>query len=120
MPNLARAALTSWMLLSFAVLPFVSGCGAPKCYPVKGQVLLFGVGFLPEGEVRFQPVSKPDLIATGRIQKDGTFSLATPSQSFDDLLATPDSISEAATQPDTDFLGQQMAPIPAVSNDIAG
>jgi hypothetical protein len=48
------------------------------------------------------------------------FSLATPSQSFDDLLATPDSISEAATQPDTDFLGQQMAPIPAVSNDIAG
>ena len=48
------------------------------------------------------------------------FSLATPSQSFDNLLATPDSISEAATQPDTDFLGQQMAPIPAVSNDIAG
>jgi len=48
------------------------------------------------------------------------FSLATPSQSFDDLLATPDSISEAATQPDTDFLGPQMAPIPAVSNDIAG
>lgn len=48
------------------------------------------------------------------------FSLATPAQSFDDFLATPDSISEAATQPDTDFLGQQMAPIPAVSNDIAG
>jgi len=48
------------------------------------------------------------------------FSLATPSQSFDDFLATPDSISEAATQPDTDFLGQQLAPIPAMSNDIAG
>jgi hypothetical protein len=46
---------------------------------VKGQVLLFGVGFLTEGEVRFQPVSKPDLIATGRIQKDGSFSLSTPS-----------------------------------------
>ena len=78
MPNLSHAALTPWMLLSFAVLPFVSGCGAPKFYPVKGQVLLFGVGFLPEGEVRFQPVSKPDLIATGRIGKDGSFSLATP------------------------------------------
>ena len=78
MPNLSRAALTPWMLLGFAVLPFVCGCGAPKFYPVKGQVLLFGVGFLPEGEVRFQPVSKPDLIATGRIQKDGTFSLTTP------------------------------------------
>ena len=78
MPNLSRAALTPWMLLGFAVLPFVCGCGAPKFYPVKGQVLLFGVGFLPEGEVRFQPVSKPDLIATGRIQKDGSFSLATP------------------------------------------
>ena len=45
---------------------------------MKGQVLLFGVGFLPEGEVRFQSVSKPDLIATGRIGKDGSFSLATP------------------------------------------
>ena len=79
MPNLSRAALTPWMLLGFAVLPFVCGCGAPKFYPVKGQVLLFGVGLLTEGEVRFRPVSKPDLIATGRIQKDGSFSLTTPS-----------------------------------------
>src|SRR5215472_3960424 len=78
MPNLSHAAFTLRMLVSFAILAFVSGCRAPKFYPVKGQVLLFGVGFLPEGEVRFQPVSKPDLIATGRIQKDGSFSLATP------------------------------------------
>jgi hypothetical protein len=48
------------------------------------------------------------------------FSLATPSQSFDDLIAPSDSISETASQPDTDFLGQQMAPISPVSYDIAG
>ena len=78
MPNLSRAMFTPWMLISFAALPLLSGCGAPKFYPVRGQVILFGVGPLIEGEVRFQPVSKPDLIATGRIQKDGTFSLTTP------------------------------------------
>ena len=79
MPNLSRAVFTRWMVISFAVLPWLSGCGAPKFYPVKGLVILFGVGPLTEGEVRFRPVSKPDLIATGRIQKDGSFSLTTPS-----------------------------------------
>jgi hypothetical protein len=79
MPNFSRAAFKPWMLLGFAALPLLSGCGPPKFYPVRGQVLLFGVGLLTDGEVRFQPVSKPDLIATGRIQKDGRFSLATPS-----------------------------------------
>ena len=86
MPNLSRAAFTPWMLISFAALPLLSGCGAPKFYPVKGQVLLFGVGLLTEGEVRFRPVSKPDLIATGRIQKDGTFSLTTPAQAGQGVL----------------------------------
>ena len=78
MPNLSRAAFTPWVLVSFAALPLLSGCGAPKFYPVRGQVILFGVGLLTEGEIRFQPVSEPDLIATGRIQKDGSFSLTTP------------------------------------------
>ena len=79
MPNLPRAAFAPWLLISFAVLFFLGGCGAPKFYPVRGRVILFGVGLLTEGEVRFQPASNPDLIATGRIQKDGSFSLATPS-----------------------------------------
>jgi hypothetical protein len=79
MPNLCRAAFTPWMLVSLAGLPLLAGCGAPKFYPVRGQVILFGVGLLNEGEIRFQPVSKPELVATGRIQKDGSFSLATPS-----------------------------------------
>ena len=48
------------------------------------------------------------------------FSLATPSQSFDDLMAPSDSISETASQSDTNFLGQQTAPISTVSYDIAG
>ena len=48
------------------------------------------------------------------------FSVAAPSQSFDDILANSDSISETAAQPDTDFLGQQIPSMPAVSNDLAG
>jgi hypothetical protein len=78
MTKLYRTVATPWIVIGFAALPLLCGCGAPKFYPVRGQVLLFGVGMLTEGEVRFQPVSKPDLIATGRIQKDGSFSLTTP------------------------------------------
>jgi hypothetical protein len=78
MPNRSRSAWTPYLLISLAALSLLSGCGAPKFYPVKGQVLLFGVGLLTEGEVRFQPVAKPDLLASGRIQKDGSFSLSTP------------------------------------------
>jgi hypothetical protein len=48
------------------------------------------------------------------------FSMAVPSQSFDDLLANPDSISETAAQSDTDFLGQQIPSMPAVSTDLVG
>lgn len=48
------------------------------------------------------------------------FSVAAPSQSFDDVLSNSDSISETAVQPDTDFLGEQIPPIPAVSNNLAG
>jgi len=48
------------------------------------------------------------------------FSVATPSQSFDDALASSDAISETAAQPETDFLGQQIPTIPTVSSDLAG
>jgi hypothetical protein len=48
------------------------------------------------------------------------FSVAAPSQSFDDALANSDSISQTAPEPDTDFLGQQIPSIPAVSSDLAG
>jgi hypothetical protein len=48
------------------------------------------------------------------------FSVTAPSQSFDDALASSDSISEAVVQPDSDFLGQQIPSTPAESNDLAG
>ncbi len=48
------------------------------------------------------------------------FSMAAQSQSFDDLLGNSDSVSETAAQSDTDFLGQQIPSMPAVSNDLAG
>jgi hypothetical protein len=81
MPNPCRAAHTTWaLMLAIGVLPPSSGCGPPKFYPVRGKVILKGVGPLIEGEVRFRPDANHDLIATGKISKDGTFSLTTPSQ----------------------------------------
>jgi hypothetical protein len=75
-----RAARTSWALIvAAAVVPLAGGCGAPKFYPVRGKVILLGVGALTEGEVRFRPDANHDLIASGTINKDGTFSLTTPS-----------------------------------------
>lgn len=67
-------------LVLAALLPLAAaGCGPPKFYPVKGRVLFSdNLRPLTEGEVRFQSVSKPDLIATGRIQPDGSFALSTP------------------------------------------
>ena len=82
MPNPSRATPTAWVLmLAVGVLPLSSGCGPPKFYPVRGKVILKGAGPLTEGEVRFRPDANHDLIATGKINKDGTFSLTTPSQS---------------------------------------
>src|SRR5260221_341528 len=54
------------------------GCSQPKFYPARGKVIVFAVGPLSEGEIHFRPVSRPGLVATGQIQKDGTFSLSTP------------------------------------------
>src|SRR5262245_57477665 len=54
------------------------GCSEPKFYPTRGKIILYGVGPLTEGEIRFRPVSKPNLVASGQIQKDGTFSISTP------------------------------------------
>jgi hypothetical protein len=48
------------------------------------------------------------------------FSVAAPSQSFDEAFINSDSIYETAAQPDADFLGQQIPPIPAVGGDLAG
>jgi hypothetical protein len=72
---------TAWQFLVFAALAIscaITGCSQPKFYPVRGKVIVFAVGPLTEGEIHFRPVSHPSLVATGQIQKDGTFSLSTP------------------------------------------
>src|SRR6266576_1996672 len=61
-----------------AALCLIAGCSQPKFYPVRGKVIIFAVGPLTEGEIHFRPVSRPSLVASGKIQKDGTFSVSTP------------------------------------------
>src|SRR5437868_2983137 len=73
-------AAASSLLVGMAVVLTVSGCSKPKFYPVKGQVVIFGVGPLTQGEVQFRPRSRPALLAKGPIQKDGSFILSTPGQ----------------------------------------
>ena len=68
-------------ILPCLALIAMSGCSQPKFYPVRGEIIVFGVGPLKEGEVQFRPVKRPDLVASGKIQKVGTaykFSLSTP------------------------------------------
>jgi hypothetical protein len=67
--------------LLFTLLPLsllLAGCSEPKFYPVRGKVIIFGVGPLKTGEIRFRPNKNHSLTATGQIQKDGTFSVSTP------------------------------------------
>lgn len=71
----------TWTYLGLlaSILTVLAGCGAPKVYPVRGRVLFRDtLKPLTEGEIRFQPISRPSMIASGNIKKDGTFSLSTP------------------------------------------
>jgi len=65
-------------LLCVAIALAVAGCSEPKFYPARGKAIVYGVGPLKEGEIRFRPKSRPNLVATGKVQKDGTFSVSTP------------------------------------------
>jgi hypothetical protein len=68
----------SWWQPVLLVLLLATGCSEPKFYPVRGEVVVFGVGKLKEGEVRVRPKARPDLIASGPIDKNGFFSVTTP------------------------------------------
>lgn len=68
----------STTLLTLALVLGITGCSEPKFYPTRGKIVLYGVGPLTEGEIRIRPVAKPALVASGPIQKDGTFSVSTP------------------------------------------
>jgi hypothetical protein len=66
-----------WSLLLMALM-CVAGCSEQKFYPVRGKVVVYGVGPLQSGEIRFRPKADPSLIASGQIQKDGSFEVSTP------------------------------------------
>jgi hypothetical protein len=74
MPGYRTAASFGFVLAALCA----AGCSEPKFYPVRGEVVVFGVGKLTEGEVRFRPRRRPDLVASGKIGKDGKFNLSTP------------------------------------------
>jgi hypothetical protein len=65
-------------LAVFLAVAVCDGCSKPKFYPVRGEVVVYGVGPLTEGEVHFRPRSQPSLIAKGQVQKNGKFTLSTP------------------------------------------
>jgi hypothetical protein len=69
---------TALLLITQGVIASFCGCSQPKFYPVRGKIIIFAVGPLTEGEIHFRPLSRPSLVATGQIQKDGTFSMSTP------------------------------------------
>jgi hypothetical protein len=75
---LNRCSIALQTLLCVTIAFAAVGCSEPKFYPARGKVVVFGVGPLKEGEIRFRPKSRPNLVATGKIQKDGTFSVSTP------------------------------------------
>jgi hypothetical protein len=66
------------IVLGLAIALLNAGCNQPKFYPVRGKIIIFAVGPLSQGEIRFRPVARPNLVASGQIQKDGTFSVSTP------------------------------------------
>jgi len=67
-----------WAMIGLAVVLGAGGCSEAKFYPTRGKIVVYGVGPLKEGEIRIRPNSKPSLVASGKIQKDGSFSVETP------------------------------------------
>ncbi len=67
-----------WVMIGLAAVLGAGGCSEPKFYPTRGKIIVYGVGPLKEGEIRIRPKSKPSLVASGKIQKDGSFSVETP------------------------------------------
>ncbi len=69
-----RVALLPALVVALAV--GVVGCGGPKPYKVKGKVIFKGDKKpMTGGQVIFLSVGEPQMMATGLVEPDGTFSL---------------------------------------------
>src|SRR5262245_49133881 len=67
--------LTALAALSLGNLPGCSQDAGPATHPVKGKVVMPGGQPWTGGTISFRSVSAPGTLATGEIQKDGTFTL---------------------------------------------
>jgi hypothetical protein len=76
--SLSKFVCRYFFAVAIAAALIFPGCSEPKFYPVRGKIVIFAVGPLTEGEIHFRPLARPSLVATGQIQKDGSFSMATP------------------------------------------
>ena len=63
-------------MLTAAALAGCGGDGTPKTYRVKGQVVYKGGGPVTQGTVLFESTGTPRVQASGEIQPDGTYELA--------------------------------------------
>ncbi len=72
-----RCALAGLFLACAGLLAGCGGDGSPKTYLVKGQVVYKGGrGPVPQGTVLFESTGTPRVQASGEIQPDGSFELA--------------------------------------------
>ncbi len=69
----AMVSVTCVILLSIIV-----GCAEEgvKTYPVKGKLTYKGGAPLTSGNVMFESLSKPTVVASGELQPDGSFEMA--------------------------------------------
>ena len=77
-PRLPRrgVSLARWSLVALLL-----GCnsGTPLAtHPVTGKVVLANGKPLTSGTIHFEPIDAPALVATAKLQSDGTFTLKSP------------------------------------------
>ena len=78
-PSFSQRGLRLVMVaMAMAVLPGLVGCGddGPKTYPVKGKFLYKDGKPVTSGDVLFESLVDPKVQASGQLQPDGSFELA--------------------------------------------
>jgi hypothetical protein len=76
--NWLRRGVGSALFAAILLGPLV-GCGSdlPPTYPVTGKVVFKNGKAVNDGRIQFQATFDPELVATGDIAPDGSFSLTT-------------------------------------------